>query len=154
MRLPTPVPELNAVLAALVAGVRPMLGDNFVGAYLQGSFAVGDWDVGSDVDFVFVTQEDVPEALVPALQTVHVRVYDQGPDWARHLEGSYFPAPWLRRLDTTDRPLLYIDNGSRVMERSTHDNTLVVRWVLHEHGVTLAGPAARELVGPVPADAL
>jgi hypothetical protein len=153
--LPTPVPELNAVLEALVAGVRPILGENFVGAYLQGSLAVGDWEIGSDIDFLFVTHADVPEELVPALQAVHVRVYDQGPDYGRHLEGSYFPTGWLRRLDMTGRPLLYIDNGSRVMERSPHDNTLVVRWVLREHGVTLAGPAPSALLEePVPPDAL
>jgi hypothetical protein len=43
---PTPYAELNAVLAHLVEGARTALGGNFVGAYLQGSFAVGDATVG------------------------------------------------------------------------------------------------------------
>lgn len=146
--------ELNAVLEELVAGVRPILGSNYVGAYLQGSFAVGDWDTGSDVDFLFVVNEDVPEALAPALQDVHVRVFATGSYWAQHLEGSYFPADWLRRLDTRGWPLLYINNGSQVLERSSHDNTMVVRWVMRERGVTLVGPEARTLLGPVPPDAL
>jgi hypothetical protein len=38
---PTPDPELNAVLQELVTGIRAVLGDNFIAAYLQGSFAVG-----------------------------------------------------------------------------------------------------------------
>ena len=49
--LPTPIAELNAVLQELVASVRATLGTNFIGAYLQGSFAIGDWDADSDVDF-------------------------------------------------------------------------------------------------------
>lgn len=151
---PTPDAELNEVLQALIGGVRPILGDNFAGAYLQGSFAVGDALSHSDVDFLVVVHADVPEAQVPALQAVHVQVYDLASDWARHLEGSYFPTDLLRRPETVGQPLLYIDNGSRELERSAHDNTLVVRWVLHEHGVTLVGPAPSTLLEPVPAAAL
>jgi hypothetical protein len=49
---PTPDPELNVVLHELVASVQAVLRDNFVAAYLQGSFAVGDWDADRDVDFL------------------------------------------------------------------------------------------------------
>ena len=154
MAQPTSDAALNAVLAALISGVRPILADNFVGAYLQGSFAVGDAVADSDVDFLVVVQSDVPEAQVPSLQAVHVRVYDMASDWAQHLEGSYFSKEMLRRPETAGQPLLYIDNGSRVLERSAHDNTLVVRWALREHGVTLVGPAPSALLDPVPAAAL
>jgi hypothetical protein len=41
-RNPTPYPELNAVLSHLVEGAKSSLKDNLIGAYLQGSFAVGD----------------------------------------------------------------------------------------------------------------
>ncbi len=37
--LPTPYPELNIVLQDLVRSVQVVLRANFVGAYLQGSFA-------------------------------------------------------------------------------------------------------------------
>jgi len=151
---PTGDNELNVVLDTLIGGVRPILADNFVGAYLQGSFAVGDAVAHSDVDFLIVVQADIAEARVPALQAMHARVYDMASDWARHLEGSYFPQDMLRRRETAGQPLLYIDNGSRVLERSAHDNTLVVRWVLRERGVTLAGPAPTTLLDPVPPDAL
>ncbi|HLZ76362.1 hypothetical protein [Phenylobacterium sp.] len=36
VRQPTPYADLNAVLVHLVDGARTLLGDNFVGAYLQG----------------------------------------------------------------------------------------------------------------------
>jgi hypothetical protein len=49
---PTPDPELNAVQHELVTSTQAVLGDNFIGAYLQGSFAVGDWDAHSDVDWL------------------------------------------------------------------------------------------------------
>jgi hypothetical protein len=40
----TPYQELDALLADLVREVRDILGDTFVGAYLQGSFALGAGD--------------------------------------------------------------------------------------------------------------
>ena len=52
--LPTSDPALNSVLHELVASVQTVLGDNFIAAYLQGSFAVGDWDNDSEVDFLIV----------------------------------------------------------------------------------------------------
>jgi hypothetical protein len=38
---PTPYPELTSVLQDFVESVQTVLGIKFVGAYLQGSFAVG-----------------------------------------------------------------------------------------------------------------
>ena len=52
---PTPYPDLNVVLREFVTQVRNVLGANFIGAYLQGSFAVGDFDIYSDVDFLILT---------------------------------------------------------------------------------------------------
>ena len=49
---PTRFSDLNQLLTDLTTSVRLRLGDNFVGVYLQGSFAVGDADEDSDVDFM------------------------------------------------------------------------------------------------------
>ena len=51
---PTPYPEQNSVLRILVCDVQKNLDDNFVGAYLQGSFTVGNFGIHSDVDFIVV----------------------------------------------------------------------------------------------------
>ena len=60
--------DLNGVLDQLVARAKAVLGGSFVGAYLQGSFAVGDADEQSDVDFLIVTARDISVAEQPALQ--------------------------------------------------------------------------------------
>jgi hypothetical protein len=151
---PTPYPDLNAVLREFVEGAQAVLGDNFLAAYLQGSFAMGDWDTDSDVDFLIATEHDVQEADLPALQAMHGRIYDLDCPWAQHLEGSYFPRATLRRGDRVGEPLLYLDNTSRALIRSEHDNTLVVRWVVREYGISLAGPEAKVLIEPVSAGAL
>lgn len=151
---PTPDPELNALLNELVTGIQSILGKNFIAAYLQGSFAVGDWDAHSDVDFLVATDHEVAEADVPALQELHVKLYAQKSAWAQHLEGSYFPKDLLKQGDPAKTPILYLDNGSTQFEKSNHDNSLVVRWVVRERGIPLFGPDAKELIDLISANAL
>jgi predicted nucleotidyltransferase len=150
----TPYAELNAVLDELVAGARSILGDNFCGAYLQGSFAVGDADEHSDVDFLVVTEREVDEQEQRELQALQERLFALPTHWAQHLEGSYVPRAQLRRLDRERRPWFYFDNGATEPAWDTHDNTAVVRWSLRERGVALAGPDPKELVDPISADDL
>jgi hypothetical protein len=151
---PTPYPELNAVLDALVAGMRGALGVQLLGAYLQGSFAVGDFDGDSDVDFVVATREELSDEQVQALQVVHGDVYALESGWAKHLEGSYFPVATLRDHHQRGAPLWYLDHGSQSLERSDHCNTIVVRWVVREHGIALTGPDPATLVDPIPVHVL
>lgn len=151
---PTPYPELNQVLTELVAMARDVLADNFVGAYLQGSFATGGFDRHSDCDFIVVIERDLTQdelrRLRPAYQGVHGLDYE----WANHLEGSFFPASTLRDYNRAGRRIWYADHGHRELERSAHDNTAVIRWILREKGVVLAGPPPADLIDPIPVRAL
>src|SRR5918992_2357721 len=104
MDQPTPYSELNTVLRNLVRGVQNALTDTFIGAYLQGSFAVGDFDEHSDVDFVIAVRDELSDAHVASLQSLHGRVYDLPPEWAKHLEGCYFPVATLRIADRSGTP--------------------------------------------------
>src|SRR2546423_981333 len=154
MAPPTPYLELNSVLEDLVTSASGALGGAFVSACLQGSFAVGDFDRHSDVDFVIVVAHELSDGQVDALQAIHRRLYGLSSAWAQHLEGSYFPLAILRKYDQCSTPLWYLDHGSQTLVRSTHCNTLVVRWVVRERGVMLAGPSPATLLDPVPVDAL
>jgi predicted nucleotidyltransferase len=151
---PTDYSDLNEVLRELTSSAQAILGDNFCGAYLQGSFAVGDADEESDVDFIVVTNDDVTDEQAAALQAMHQRLYALPTPWAQHLEGSYFPKEKLRRVDRSRAPLLYLDNGATELIRDNHCNTAVVRWSLRECGVVLAGPEPKSLIDPVSGDQL
>ena len=147
---PTSYPELNMVLKELVERVQNILVQKFVGAYLQGSFAVGDADERSDVDFMVIIKEELTEKEVQDLEAMHSNLYEYDSEWAKHLEGSYIPLDLLNRAEIVGiQKLWYIDNGSRVLELSDHDNQWVVRWVLREHGVALAGPESKSLMEPI-----
>jgi predicted nucleotidyltransferase len=151
---PTPYTEFNIVLQELVESIRAILSDNFIGACLQGSFAVGDFDRHSDVDFIVAIEEELSDVHVQALQAMHERIYDLDSAWAQHLEGSYFPKDILRRHRQRGKKLWYLDHGARSLIRSDHCNTIVVRWTVREHGAALDGPNPASLVDPIPVDLL
>jgi Nucleotidyltransferase domain len=100
---PTPYAALNTVLASFVERVRDLTADNFVGAYLQGSFALGDFDENSDADFLIVVKRDIADSDVPALNALHTAIHDFPPPWGHRLEGSYSPAAILRRWSENPR---------------------------------------------------
>ncbi len=151
---PTPYPELNNVLRDLVNSVQEILNDSFIGAYLQGSFAIGDFDLHSDVDFIIVIEEQPSDDQIQALQAMHERIYNLDTRWAQHLEGSYFPKNVLRHHSQRGEKLWYLDNGSRSLIKADHCNTIVVRWVVRENGVVLAGPPPETLVDPMGVEVL
>lgn len=173
---PTPYAELNSVLSYLLDSAMSALKDNFVGAYLQGSLAIGDYSEYSDCDFIIVTHRDLSSDELQTLQQLHTKIHELPYTyWRTGLEGSYAPAAILRRWSTEPRdppgeprpddwgdpgmlgspprayPFRYLDHGSKTLVRSEHDNTQVVRWTLREKGIVLAGPNPQDLIDPVSA---
>jgi hypothetical protein len=151
---PTRFAELNELLDQLLLRVRSILGENFVGAYLQGSFALGDADLYSDCDFLVVVAGRLAPMQERRVRELHAAIPARPEHWAHHLEGSYAPRDELRSLASLGKNWLFVDHGHREMEWSTHCNTEVVRWVLREHGLTLAGPDPKALVDEVQPDVL
>lgn len=153
MLVATPYPDLNQVLDELVQSIRAVLGETLLGFYLQGSFAVGDFDQHSDCDFTAVINQALTEAEVTALQAMHARIFQLDCAWAQHLEGSYFPQAVLRDYHQRHTLLWYLDNGHAQLIQATHDNTIVVRLTLQQFGVTLNGPPSATLIDPIPVEA-
>ena len=141
--------DLDSVLAALGDGAREALGDDLLGLYLVGSFALGAGDEHSDVDFLAVTAARLRPDQFLALNALHTRLSALPGYWARHLDGSYAPAADLRSPMSVGRAWPSIDNGQCVLTSTDHDNTLHARWVLRERAVPVVGPPAATFVAPV-----
>jgi hypothetical protein len=150
----TPYFELNQVLEELVSSLEDCLGNHLIGLYLQGSFALGDFDEHSDADFIVLLENELSTQEVDSLQTIHSEIYHLGPEWAKHLEGSYFPMDIFQDFYRRDEQLWYLDNGAISLIRSDHCNTLLVRWIVRESGVILKGPSPKELINEIPTDML
>lgn len=93
-------------------------------------------------------------SVVKALQDLHAQIFKLDSEWAKHLEGSYFPLETLQDHSKLGSELWYLDHGAHSLIRSEHCNTLLVRWVLREKGVVLFGPPPKTLLERVPSSKL
>jgi hypothetical protein len=177
LRAWTPDADLNLVQRHWLGHLQPALGENLVGAYLHGSFAVGDVDDASDVDFLVALREDIARTDIERIHAVHRTLCEAPSRWARNVEGSYAPIEALRRLSTEPRdapgeprpdgqrepgtwrpgpyayPFWFVSEDEPPVRRE-YDNCQLVRWVLRERGVQLLGPPAATLVDAVSASDL
>ena len=152
---PTPYPDINAVLRVLLLGVQATLGPRFVGLYLYGSLATGDFDPRrSDIDFLVVTAGDLPPALFPTLAQMHAGLAASGVKWMTKLEGVYLPQAALRRHDPAQAPVPYLGVGHALVLAPQGRGWAIERHILRERGVVVAGPPLRPLIDPVLPDDL
>jgi len=152
----TPYTELHSLLSLLLEEVQAVLGEQFIGMYLDGSLASGDFDADSDIDFVVVTREDIAGELFLRLQAMHDRIAALNSVWAIQLEGSYVSQPAIRRYDPEHALHPNIERGlGERLKLVIHDEIWAVhRSVLRKRGITLLGPDPCSLIDPVSAQEL
>ena len=81
-----------STLLQLLERIQAILGSQFVGMYLYGSLAIGDFDPqGSDIDFLVVTEGDLAETQFTSLQEMHKQFDGSGSPWAGRVETAYIP---------------------------------------------------------------
>jgi hypothetical protein len=149
MEYPTSYPDVNVTLDALQASAQAILGANFVGMYLYGSLASGDFDPErSDIDFVIVTKGLISNETIAGLEAMHTRTYASGLKWARKLEGAYIPQSDIRSYEPDHAPCPFLNEG-RFYLAGLGSDWVIQRHVLREQGVTVAGPEIRRLIDPV-----
>ncbi len=152
---PTPYPDVNEILDRLLTDVREILQDQFVGMYLFGSLANGDFDRHSDIDILFVTEQAISKEAFQELFEIHERISTIDSPWAIQLEVSYIPKDALRRLDPANNRHPHIDRGpGEKLYMMQHDaDWNIQRYILRERGITVTGPDPKTLIDPVsPAD--
>lgn len=111
IRMYTPFEELDCVLAGFTSAVRGILGETFVGAYLQGSFALGAGDMQSDCDFIVATTVLPSGPAEASLRRLHDEIPVRAGFWTRHLEGSYADVTSLRGVGGLGTRWLFCDHG-------------------------------------------
>lgn len=149
---PTPHPDVNAVLHDFLAHIRTILEERFRGVYLSGSLALGDFSPhSSDIDFVVVTNVDLPDDRFLALQAMHARFNASDSPWATEVEAAYIPLDDLRRYDPAHARHPHMERGAGETLKMDHlgSDWIVQRFILREHGVVIAGPDPRTLIDPI-----
>ena len=151
---PTSFPAVNTLLGKLLSNMQGVLGENFVGMYLYGSLASGDFDARrSDVDFVVVTARELSHETVFALEKMHDDLASSGLDLATKLEGAYLPQADIRRHTSSETRYPTLNEGNFYLGKLGSD-WVIQRHILRENPVVVAGVSPRTLIDPVSPAAL
>ena len=153
---PTAYPDVNTLLTELLKNIQAVLGNHFIGMYLDGSLTSGDFDLASDIDFVVVTDEDIFGDLFLALQAMHERIAAIDTPLAIQLEGSYISKHAVRRYDPEHalHPNIERGEGEQLKMADHSEPWSIHRYVLCQRGITITGPAPQTLIDPVSPDEL
>jgi predicted nucleotidyltransferase len=152
---PTSYPEVNAFLDQFLSQTHAVLKQNFIGMYLYGSLALGDFDPeSSDIDILVVTASKLPTETVEALEALHERVQKSQSPWATRLEVSYQPVAALRRYDPTNNRYPHISTVSPFSILEHGRDWIINRHIVREKGVVIAGPSPKTLIDPISSDDL
>lgn len=146
----TPYADLDALLDELLGTWQTILGENFAGAYVQGSFALGAGDQQSDCDWIVAIHERPAPSQEIQLRTLHRDLPTRTGHWPHDMEGSYAPIGELASVAHLGRSWLYNDHGQQTLEWDDHCNRAYTRWILREHGIVLTGPTPRSFMAPLP----
>ena len=148
---PTPYSDVNDILNILYTKTREILQEHFVGMYLFGSLANGDFDEHSDIDVLIVTDIEIPDNIFSALKEMHEQITKLDSPWAIQLEVSYIPQNALRRYNPADNLHPHMDRGNgEMLHMMTHASDWIIqRHLLRENGIVINGPDLKTLINPV-----
>lgn len=151
----TAFPVVNALLSQLLSSVKEILGSNFIGLYLYGSLASGDFDIEtSDVDFLVVTRDAISVEKISALKAMHERLANGESSLAKKLEGCYVPRADIRRHSSSETEYPTLNEGKFYLSRLGSD-WIIQRHIVREQGVVVAGTTSpRDLIDAVEASDL
>lgn len=146
----TSYPDVNSLLARLLAELQTVLDQRLAGLYLYGSLVWGDFDPAiSDIDLLAVTATDLDAAALAAVQAMHTDFAAHHPAWDGRIEVAYVPAHALATFRTHAGPIAVISPGEPFHVKQA-DRAWLVNWYLvREVGRTLYGPPPQTFIGPI-----
>ncbi len=146
----TPYPDVNSLLARLLAELQTVLDQRLSGLYLYGSLVWGDFDpTVSDIDLLAVTSADLDAAALAALQAMHTDFAAHHPAWDGRIEVAYVPVHALATFRTHASPIAVISPGEPFHVKQAGGDWLVNWYFVREVGRTLYGPPPHTFIGPI-----
>ena len=152
--------ELDDYLAELTRRLGDVLGDDLLGVYAGGSYALGAYEPGrSDIDVTVVAVG----ALTPAVkQSIVERLrHEVLPSPARGLELVVYPLATASSGGGEPGFELNLNTGAEMGFRADEEPGdiegfwfAIDRSILREHGIPLSGPPPADLFAPIPRSTL
>jgi predicted nucleotidyltransferase len=147
---PTPYIDVNQVLHHFFLKIQVVLGSRFIGMYLYGSLACGDFNHdNSDIDIIVVYKDEIDDERFSMLKDMHAEFDAKNSPWAQRVEIAYISEEAL--LGTAPKTALYpqIEKGGPLKRLPLELGWAFQSYSLHEFGLIVAGSDPRMMANPV-----
>lgn len=137
--------EAASIISELMTAIPRELGARFVGLYLYGSAATGDFLSGvSDVDLLAATNGDLDANDLERLAVMHADLARRQPQWADRIEVAYVSTDALAHFKEGRGQIVRISPGEPLHVRP---DGMGSDWLMDWHLIRNGG---RVLLGPTP----
>jgi len=141
--------DICRAIQLLSREIKKILQGNFIGMYIHGSLAMGDFNpASSDIDFLVVTKDLISRDLLDSLGEMHVSIMKSENKWGNRLEGSYILKHTLKRKSPPAEPRPYV-NGGRLYLAPFGYEWVLEKYGIREYGIVVEGPEPHVLINPV-----
>ncbi|MEW2329034.1 aminoglycoside adenylyltransferase domain-containing protein [Micromonospora chersina] len=147
----------ETVLSDLRDAWSAALAGRLLGLYLHGSLIAGDFATDrSDLDLLAVLGADPDENLLDVLAGLHADLDGRHPRWAGRIEVEYVSLAAVRDAAQGrtghDHVIARVSPGESLHLLPATRHRVVTWSTVHDHGRSLLGPPAEELLPAVDAD--
>ncbi|KKI90018.1 hypothetical protein WQ54_23115 [Bacillus sp. SA1-12] len=147
---PTAYEDVNEVLNYFLKHIQEAAGEHFVGMYLIGSLALGNFNpISSDIDFVIVTDIDIDDTLFNRLKHIHSEFAASHSPWANKIDAVYVTIRALHNDDSPSSRYPQVEHGTELFKNFLEDGWIFQMYTLREHGIRVFGPELSSFVNPI-----
>lgn len=141
-----------AIIDELRRSIDIVLSTSVVGAYLFGSYVLGDFDERlSDIDVLVVTRLPVTDDELVALSEMHSNLVARHPDWDNRVEVMYLDVTTLRAFRDGGE-VIRISPGEPLHRTAFLQHWLVDLYTVQESGLTILGAEANGVLPHIAED--
>jgi hypothetical protein len=143
----TSYPSVNLLIDLLLDNINKILGNKFLGMYIQGSLALKDFaPYRSDIDLVILTSDILQGEILDKLQLFHKKIIEKKVDYAQRLECIYIPIDSLRNYHKEKAYFPSLHTGG---DFYIDGFGIIEKHILREKGIVIKGPDPESFIKPV-----
>ncbi|MBP3966537.1 aminoglycoside adenylyltransferase domain-containing protein [Paenibacillus lignilyticus] len=142
--------DVNEVLNYFLTNIQSITAENFVGMYVIGSLALGDFNpVSSDIDFVIVTDIDIGDTLFKRLKDIHAEFASSSSPWANKIDAVYITLEAFRNDNSPSTQYPQVEHGTELFKNALEDGWIFQTYTLRENGIVVFGTEPCSFINPI-----
>lgn len=146
----TPFSEVNVTLNHFSAWLNTLLGSHFIGMYVVGSLALGDFNPDtSDIDFIVVMDEPPDDELIDALWLMHADFDSSASPWIERIEAIYITPDAFDLNLPNGKSYPQVEKGVKLFTAPLEEGWVFQCYSLREYGIVVSGVDPHTLITPI-----